>query len=84
VDTQTEPWLSSDRDYTYQEVSSNYGSFHSVVLTSSAASPQILRTTPRLEPCPFLFQYKTLHYRSPTNYARRQQEINLCQYSRHL
>ena len=34
TDSQTEPWLSSDRDYTYQEVSFNHPPFHSVIFTS--------------------------------------------------
>jgi hypothetical protein len=84
VDSQNEPWLSSDRDYTYQEVSSETQSLHSVVLTQPAASSTFLRSTSCLEPRPFLLQHQTLHHCPPTNHARRKQENDLRQYSRYL
>lgn len=38
ADPQIEPWLSSDRDYTYQEVSLNHTPLRSVVLTDTGSS----------------------------------------------
>ena len=81
VDSQNEPWLSSDRDYTYQEVSPGTYSRIPLYLPNRVASSTFLCPTSCLEPRSFLFQYQTLHHCSPTNHARRKQEIHLRQYS---
>ena len=54
VDTQNEPWLSSDRDYTYQEVSIEVRSRVPLCLCNPPAPSTFLRSTPCLEPCSFL------------------------------
>lgn len=50
VGSQSEPWLSSDRDYTYQEVNTAHTSSHPVTLTnfvssSSDSTPNFMRLT---------------------------------------
>ena len=71
VDPQNEPWLASDRDYTYQEVNSETHPYAPPYLHDRVASSTILRSTSRLESRSFLLQHQTLHYRSPANHARR-------------
>lgn len=56
VDSQNEPWLTSDRDYTYQEVSLDVRSFP-LCLRGRAATSTFLRSTSCLEPCSFLLQH---------------------------
>lgn len=84
VDPQSEPWLASDRDYTYQEVSLETYPRAQLHLRCRVASSTFLRSAPCLQSRSLLLQHQALHYRSPTNHARREQEIDLRQYSRYL
>ena len=57
VDPQNEPWLASDRDYTYQEVSPEIYPHVPLCLHDRVASSTFLRPTPCLESRSLLLQH---------------------------
>lgn len=87
LDSGTEPWLGSDRDYTYPEVRFSYCTAllspmsHSVPLL---AAPTLLRSASRIQSSALINLGQALHNRPSTSPARRKQEIGLRQHLRNL
>ena len=76
LDAGNEPWLKSDRDYTYPEVRPRYLSLIPSQLTclriiSSTAPPTILRPTPCVQSRPPYISRKAIHHRSSSTRSRR-------------
>ena len=78
-----EPWLKSDRDYTYQEVRRAI-QLKSLSLTAPAAADALLLAPARRQPRPPVLIRKAVHHRAPLDPQRREQEDDLCQRHRHL
>lgn len=68
LDAGNEPWLNSDRDYTYQEVGSLVWSCR-LALNDAAAAPTILCSTTRIQPRPPQLRWQALYYRASTDPA---------------
>lgn len=86
VDSGSEPWLTSDRDYTYQEVSSPRFNPRLTILTNHihVAPHTFLHFPSRLQSFPSYFHRKAVHHRSTSNPPRRCPPLYLRQRRRYL
>ena len=86
VDSGSEPWLTSDRDYTYQEVGCSRFTPRPTILTNPirVAPHTFLHLPSRLQSFPSYIRRKAVHHRSTSNPPRRCPPLHLRQRSRYL
>jgi hypothetical protein len=77
----TEPWLGSDRDYTYQEVhlypSSSLLSRHTDMNLCLTAPESLLSLPPCCKPCSRPLRFETIHPRPTLDPQGRQQALRI-------
>jgi hypothetical protein len=86
VDSGTEPWLTSDRDYTYQEVGRPRFNSRLMILTNPihVAPHTVLHLPSRLQSFPSYVHRKAVHHRSTSNPPRRCPPLHLRERRRYL
>jgi hypothetical protein len=86
LDAGNEPWLKSDRDYTYPEVHFPLQSLpnYQLVIKPSTAFTAFLRISARFQPLTPNIDWQALHNCSSIHPQRRQQKVHLRKRHRHL